>query len=474
MLVLRAPALLATALAARAALAAVTEASPACSVPRDEPLIVAQAHVIDGSSELLSAHVSLLQSPLQLGRDIGSKGFERRNKSAGRSKVFSIGGPKEWWGHEWWGLESTTGTGGFQAQAVVNACLLASLLTVCGALLVRTGGLAACVICALYLGSTVSIDLIIMAQKDNVPDDGAESSLDVGYEFSPLCSVLCVELGKLAVSAVILILRMVLMSNRDQEVFAAALQKTSLGDTCFLVVPSSLFTLNNLLLFLAIGHNDVSLFSVFWATAIFWTTCAWVLVNRVYIGNVRVFGILVVFSGLVIDKIGSPYQIDSNFFWVILYTFTNAIASVSNEFALKKNKCLDINAVNLVLYSLSTAFSATALLVMDRGRLASVHAFLAGFTSVTYVMVAIQVITGLTVSRLLKYVDAVTGSMTNCLRGPVLALVSPIVFGGTQSLEVVASAIVVVAGCFVFVSQGPLNGQVDEKGQVPLTGGKSS
>jgi hypothetical protein len=430
----------------------------------------------------------LLQSPLQLGKDIGQKDPQSRNGSAvewppAAARVIETRGPKEWWGNvgdihgptEWWGhvSQSVTDNGGFKAQAVMNACLLAVLLIVCGFVMVRTGGAVACMICALYLGSTVSIDLIIMAQKDNAPD-GVESSLDSGYEFSPLCSVLCVELGKLTVSAVVLILRMVFMSDRDQEVFAGALQKTSLGDTCFLAVPSSLFTLNNLLLFLAIGHNDVSLFSVFWATVIFWTTCAWVLVNRVYIGNVRVFGIMVVFVGLVLDKIGSPYQIDGNFFWVILYTFTNAIASVSNEFALKKHSCLDINAVNLVLYSLSTAFSITALLVLDPGRFASVQAFLAGFTSVTYVMVGIQVITGLTVSRLLKYVDAVTGSMANCLRGPVLTLVSPIVVGGTQSLEVLVSAIVVVVGCFVFVSQGPLNALMNEKGEVPLTGGKSS
>jgi len=320
------------------------------------------------------------------------------------------------------------------------------------------------------LGATVSIDLIILAQKDHVTD-GVVSSRDGGYEFSPLCSVLCVELGKLTVSVTLFVLRMLFMSKGDQEVFAAGLQKASLGDKCFLVVPAALFTMNNLLLFLAIGRNDVSVVSVFWATVIFWTTCAWVFVNRVYIGNARVLGIMIVFSGLVIDKVGSAHKIDANFLLVILYTFTNAIDSVSNEYTLKKNACLDINAVNTVLYSLSAAFSTAALLVLDRGRLASTQAFFAGFTSTTHVMVAIQVMAGLTVSRMLKHVDAVTGSMANCLRGPVLALVSPIVLGGAQSLEVLISATVVVVGCFVFVCQGPLNVLLNEKCKVPLMEG---
>lgn len=472
MLVSSAPAVLASALAARAVLAAADVASPACSAWRDEPLIAVDDHGIDCSSELNGAQVAFVQ----LGRGISPK---RLDTSVGEQLPLAarvearpswVRGPKEWWSRV---ADSTADTGGFKAQSVVNACLLASLFIVCGTVMGRTGGAAACVICALYLGSAVSIDLIILAQKDHVTD-GVESSLDGGYEFSPLCSVLCVELGKLTVSVTLFVLRMLFMSKADQDVFAAGLQKASVGDKCFLVVPAALFTMNNLLLFLAIGHNDVSVFSLFWPTVIFWTTCAWVFVNRVYIGNVRVFGIMIVFGGLVIDKVGSQYAIDANLFVVILYTFTNAIASVSNEYTLKTNACLDINAVNTVLYSLSAALSTAALLVLDRGRLASMQAFFAGFTSTTYVMVVIQVITGLIVSRMLKYVDAVTGSMANCLRGPVLALVSPIVLGGVQSLEVLISAIVVVVGCFVFVCQGPLNVLLNEKCQAPLMEGKAS
>jgi hypothetical protein len=223
-------------------------------------------------------------------------------------------------------------------------------------------------------------------------------------------------------------------------------------------VPALVFTANNILVFVAIGKNDMSAFGVFRDTMILWTAAMWRCVFNVELGWTRLGGIFIVFLGLVVNKLFSAKssgEFSWMFMWVLLMTLCNAAGSVANEFALKQNKALDINVQNMVLYSFCVACSIVFLCATDPSRLAGT--FFAGFDSHTWLTIGLQSLVGLLVSRLLKHTDSVMKTIATCLRGPVVVMISPIFTHIGSSMASSMSAVIVAGGCFTYLTQGPLS-----------------
>jgi hypothetical protein len=233
------------------------------------------------------------------------------------------------------------------------------------------------------------------------------------------------------------------------------------SDIKWLSIPASFFTVNNILVFVALGSNDTAAFGIFRDTIILWTALIWCWVFRASLGYMRSAGIIVVFCGLVLNRTGhllySQQAWSWQFLWVLFMTLTNATGSVANEFALKRNAQLDLNLQNCILYTMCISFSLILLALADPARLfGGPSAFFTGFTASTMMMVGLQALAGLLVSRLLKYADAVTKSVATCLRGPMLVLVSPVFVHSPLDAGTVASSLTVAMGCCLYLTQGPL------------------
>lgn len=305
--------------------------------------------------------------------------------------------------------------------------------------------LVSIIVMMVYITLSVSIDLLIMSQKNS-------PNAKTLYEFDPTCAVILTETIKLGISLTLY------ASNR----FIAGVQflpeGLSLYDACLFALPAAFFTANNIMVFVAIGENDSSVFGVFRDTMILWTAFIWRCIFRSHLGPIRLFGIAVIFAGLVLNRLGSYYN--GGFGWgfllVMLMTITNACGSVVNEWALKRNRALDINIQNSVLYSMCIFFSFVVLRARNPGHLYSAAAFFEGVTSRTALMVCMQASAGLLVSRLLKYADSVYKTIGTCLRGPVLVFVAPVILGSRQDLSSLASAVVVASGCLTYLTQGPM------------------
>merc|ERR1719384_654264 len=82
----------------------------------------------------------------------------------------------------------------------------------------------------------------------------------------------------------------------------------SLADMRWLALPAVIFTANNILVWWAIGKNDVGVFGVFRDTMILWTAALWCFVYQTSLGAARRSAIGVVFAGLVVNRAGSIFN----------------------------------------------------------------------------------------------------------------------------------------------------------------------
>eukprot|EP00930_Biecheleria_cincta_P041586 TRINITY_DN2852_c0_g1_i4.p1 TRINITY_DN2852_c0_g1~~TRINITY_DN2852_c0_g1_i4.p1 ORF type:complete len:412 (-),score=85.63 TRINITY_DN2852_c0_g1_i4:139-1374(-) len=312
--------------------------------------------------------------------------------------------------------------------------------------------------CAVYVAFSVSIDVSIKMLATDAPAEKKEGD----YAFNPICMVLVTEVSKLIISAVLAV------SSGSGSSENSEARKVSAADVAYLAIPAAIFTVNNVLVFKALGANETSVFGVFRDTMILWTAAIWKLVFRTDLGNIRMAAIMVIFAGLVVNQFAhqTAGKISWAFLIVIAMTLCNASGSVANEFALKRSKGLDINIQNAVLYTLCIAFSLALLLIDDPSRLTGLRTFFGGFNSLSWTLAGVQACAGLMVSRLLKYTDSVMKTSATCLRGPVFVAMAPFFVAG-QHLNAgsIVSALLVAAGCFGYLSQGPIQtAQTEHKG----------
>mmetsp|Transcript_70753 Transcript_70753/g.223514 ORF Transcript_70753/g.223514 Transcript_70753/m.223514 type:complete len:112 (+) Transcript_70753:683-1018(+) len=71
-------------------------------------------------------------------------------------------------------------------------------------------------------------------------------------------------------------------------------------------------------------------------------------------------------------------------------------------------------------------------------------------------------LTGLAVSRILKYVDAVTKTIVAALRGPGVIFFGAWVFHTTLRASEVVATLVVCLACYIYLREGPLVKPKDE------------
>jgi len=305
-------------------------------------------------------------------------------------------------------------------------------------------------VCGIYMCFSMAIDISIAVQKKSGSAHGGGGG-GGGYAFNPACAVLVTEAVKFCLSACIYV------TAAKSDGRAGVPPQLTFTDAKWLAVPAVMFTANNVLVYVAIGKNDLSAFSVFRDTVILWTAAIWRCVFNVELGWTRMCGIGVVFLGLVVNKVFSTRssgEFSWMFLWVMLLTSCTAAGCVANEFALKKNRDLDINVQNMVLYGFCVVCAFVLLAATDPGRVTGT--FFAGFDRHTWVTIGLQSVAGMLVSRLLKHADSVMKTMAACLRVPLIVMIAPAFTHVRSSAASCLSAVIVASGCFVYLTQGLL------------------
>jgi hypothetical protein len=303
------------------------------------------------------------------------------------------------------------------------------------------------VCCIIYASLSISIDLSIK---------NAAMAYGGSFPFNPACGVVAVEYSKLMVSLVLFALHV-----RDMTMLGSAVQRPTLTDIGWLSVPAAIYAMNNLIVFQAIKSTPLSTFGVIRETMLIWNALIWTLTFQQSISATRWVAIGGIAFGCSVNQI--PQMVNDQWSpgvaWACLLAFTNAAGAVANEYAMKQKAQLDINLQNSILYGLCGTFVLVGIFIFNGQSVQSAQSFFTGFVPECWAIIILQTFTGLAVSRILKYIEAVTKTVVAAIRGPGVIFLGALMFR-TQlhGSEVVATSIVCVA-CFVYLRQGPLTQQ---------------
>lgn len=289
----------------------------------------------------------------------------------------------------------------------------------------------------IYLSTSLTLEFSIILSSQRFPA-GA-------LPYRKEAVLVCVELLKLVVSAVLF-----LLTRSDEEL--------TRSDIAALAGSGGLYSLNNWLLFATLETIQPQIYGVVRDTNLVFTALFWTLVFNVGLGLKRWAAILLIVAGAVVVQLPdlNPDGASNNSLYLaFLLTFCNAMATVLNEKALKRNSKTDINLQNVVLYSFCTVFNG-AFGVIHYGQ-SFVHEFFHGMDDrMILFIIVVQCMIGLLVSRILKHQSSVLKNVVTPLRTMSFLLSVPLVTGSDVSLAALCAGTLGIAGTFLYLGEGPL------------------
>jgi len=295
-----------------------------------------------------------------------------------------------------------------------------------------------------YATLSISIDLSIK---------NAAQAYGGHFPFNPACGVVVVEYCKCVVSVVLFAWYVYDSRKNGREISTPRAQ-----DVAWLAVPAAIYAMNNLLVFQAIKSTPLSTFGVVRETMLIWNALIWTATFQQSISPVRWLAIAGIFLGCSINQI--PKMLSDEFtpgvFWAFLLAFSNAAGAVANEYAMKQRAAIDINLQNAILYTLCGSFVLVGIAIFSGETVSSTSAFFTGFVPECWQVIILQVFTGLAVSRILKYVEAVTKTIVAAIRCPGVIFFGAFLFHTSLGASEVFATCIVCLSCWIYLRQGPL------------------
>jgi UDP-sugar transporter A1/2/3 len=300
------------------------------------------------------------------------------------------------------------------------------------------------VCCLVYASLSIGIDISIK---------NAAESYGGSFPFNPACGVVVVECAKLIISIILFAVHVGQLRGRGE-----AVQLPRANDVGWLAVPAAIYAANNLIVFQAIKSTPLSSFGVIRETMLIWNALIWTATFRQSISATRWLAIFGIFLGCSMNQI--PKMLNDEFsvgvLWSCLLAFTNAAGAVANEYAMKQKAQLDINIQNAIVYALCASFVLIGIAIFNKGSVQSVDAFFTGFVPECWTVIVLQAFTGLAVSRILKYVEAVTKTIVAAIRGPGVIFLGAVIFHKRLHTSEVIATLCVCTACWVYLREGPL------------------
>lgn len=345
---------------------------------------------------------------------------------------------------------------------------------------------------AVYLTMLVSMDMLI---KYEAEQGGGH------YKTSPVVMVPLVEFGKLIMSVILYTLFKYVLVSKPEELshlspFSAnarvdASQSSWTGALMvgYQMLPVALiYNFNNLLVFAVLAQVKLDAYAVWRNSAILFNAILWVWVLQRPLSCHKWIAINVCLAACCLNSM----QLDGNFSFglpvagVLLSAFNSSIASVLNEYVLKARAAssLELDQVNLILYSETLILMAVGYavwflfdVVRTHPEEETLYAHLAApVTAGAWRIIGMQVLLGLSVSRVLKYADAVAKTVVGSMRDVVLVFLAPSVVSMSSTrfdwVSVGSVCWVAVSGLIYFtpIAQAPSSSTMD----VALAGKKSA
>ncbi|CAK0905626.1 unnamed protein product [Prorocentrum cordatum] len=248
------------------------------------------------------------------------------------------------------------------------------------------------------------------------------------------------------------------VAEHPYDIYTAAQLRACSGSPRADQVPGFVYTATNIIAYEAIQNIPLATFSVLRETRLFWNAALWVLLFQTSLSRTQWLGVSGIFVGCTVSQL--PVMMTSEFtpevMWVLVLAFLTAAGGVMTEYAMKQRAAVDINLQGCVIYVTSCCFTVSFLLVARSHLFLSAADFFHGFEPECMQIVALQVLQGLTVSRILKHVESVTKSIVSSLCSPLLTFIGSVVMKYHLRPHEIMASLVVFLSCMLYLKDGPL------------------
>jgi len=271
------------------------------------------------------------------------------------------------------------------------------------------------------LGAIVLLIYVALLATSDVLANATAQRHGGTYPWDPLLVVLAVEVGKSMVSGVLFLAESAKVPRASMKL---------LGECALRLLPVAMaYGGNNYLVLHVLSQMHLDSFVVWRNSSIVFNAFFW----RTYFGRpltrYQLIGVAALLIGCCLSTItvdGTWVQFGWPVFLVLLSALVSSLGAIANEAVLKTphiQSAIGVNRINMLLYSQASLLVCIAYMCVN-GPLTS-NSF-KGFDFSACIIVAMSVVLGLVVSRVLFYTDAVAKVMAGGAREIVTISVAPL------------------------------------------------
>jgi len=176
-----------------------------------------------------------------------------------------------------------------------------------------------------------------------------------------------------------------------------------------------------------------------------------VILFRVDLGLKRYLAIGAVCAFGILGAVVRDTHLDLSSLWVVCCPLVSSLAGVANDYALKKTN-LGINVQNAILYALCAFSSGLYVAIKERAVLETVQ----GMPADCWRILALQMLIGIVISRILKHTSALVKQLVVSVRSPLMIAAYFILLHQPINLTDMLFACLVAFSALFYIIQGPV------------------
>lgn len=229
-----------------------------------------------------------------------------------------------------------------------------------------------------------------------------------GESFSPAFASLYVEMGKAFLS---LVAYLSFSSESWPSISKLGYYITALS------LPAACYAGITVVSLSKLGNVGLIKFDIWHQATIGFSIVLWFVVFRRKCGLQQSIALMFLIVGCSVNTMQESgiFAVKATGLWVLACSILSAIGCVSNEYFYKSDKAADINLQNVVLYGMTSLCNFFFITSTRSEQLMSVSRFPHGFHGEGWLLIIIQVGSGLAVAQMLKHTSVITKCYTMAL-----------------------------------------------------------
>ncbi|XP_018654928.1 LOW QUALITY PROTEIN: putative sugar transporter [Schistosoma mansoni] len=249
--------------------------------------------------------------------------------------------------------------------------------------------------------------------------------------YSASTVVVCSEFLKLLLSTILIFYQEVKLN----VVFHQSIIKVQYNDMIQILIPSTLYIVQNNLLYFAISHLNAVLYQILYQSKIFTTAMFMILLLNHHLRSTQWFSLLLLSTGIILTQLPSLGQsTSSSEFHSNLYgLLAILLASVTSGFAgvylekIFKGTSTSIWMRNLQLGLLGVPIGLFGVFINDASKVKTLG-FFYGYTPIVWIVVILQAFGGLAIAFVMRYADNILKGFSMGLSMILSSLISYFLF----------------------------------------------